>query len=87
MEHAVHKLQNLLEQLGLLADSPPMQNRASISDLFTQAYETHPLPGDILMAIRTNGSLKEITIMECTEHDGNVQYQGKHYVLEHDQLR
>jgi len=53
----------------------------------TEAYETDPLPGKILQAIRTNGSLKDITIAECTEQEGRIQYREKHYILESDQLR
>jgi len=38
-------------------------------------------------AIRINGSLKEITVAECMEQDGRVQYRGKQYVQERNQLR
>jgi len=86
MEQVVLKLQNLLRELGLLADSPPAQGRPSISDLMTNAYETDPVPGKILEAIHTNGSMKDITIAECTEHDGIILYRGKYYVPESDQL-
>jgi len=57
MEQVVLKPQNLRKQLHLLADSPPAQGRPSISDLMTQASVTHPLPGKILEAVCTNGSL------------------------------
>jgi len=86
MAQEVLKPQNLPEQLHLLADSPAMQGRPSLPELFIQAYETDPLPGKILEAIRTNGSLKDITIAECPEHNGRIQYQGKCYVLEDDRL-
>ena len=72
MEQVVLKTQNLLEQLRLLADSPPTQGHPSLFDLMTEADETDPLPENILNAIRTNGSLKEITVAECTEQDGRV---------------
>jgi len=87
MEKVVLKLQNLPRELRFLADSPPTQGHPSIPDLMTEAYETDPLPGKILEAIRTNGSLKDITIAECTEQDGRIQYRGKHYIPENDQLR
>jgi len=53
----------------------------------TEAYEMKPLSGEIVEAIRTNSSFKEIIIAECTEYDGKIQYRGKCYVLESDQLR
>ena len=74
MEQVVLKRQNLPEQLHLLADSSPAQGRPSISDLLVEAYETDPLPGRLFEAIWTNGSLKEITIAECTKEDGKLQY-------------
>jgi len=53
----------------------------------TEAYKTDPLPERILEAIRTKGSLKGITVAECTEQNGRIQYQGKCYIPEGDQLR
>jgi len=35
-----------------------------ISAVFDDAYETNPLPGRILEAVKTNGNLKEITVAE-----------------------
>jgi hypothetical protein len=67
MEQVVLKSQNLLRELRLLADNPLAQGRPSIPDLMARAYDTDLLPGKILEAIRTNGSLKEITVAECTE--------------------
>jgi len=81
------KPQNPPEQLCLLAESPPTQGRPSIPDFITKAYATDPLPGEIPEAIRTNGSLKVITLAEWTEHEGRVPYQGKCYVPQGDQLR
>jgi len=74
MEQVVLKLQNLPGELRLLADSPPGQGRPSIPDLMTEAYETDPLPGKIVKAVRMNGSLKDITIAEFTEQDWRIQY-------------
>ena len=67
MEQEDLERQTLPVQLRLLADGLPMQDRSSIPDLFTQPYETDPLPGQILEAIRANGSLKEITVAEFME--------------------
>ena len=74
MEQVVLKPRNLPKQLCLSADSPLALGRPSISDLMTEAYETDPLAGKILEAIHTNGSLKDITIAECTEKDGRILY-------------
>jgi hypothetical protein len=87
MKKVVLKLHNLPKELHLLADSPPAQGHPSISDLMTEAYETDPLPGKILEAIRTIGSLKHIMVAECTEQDGRIQYREKYYVPESDQLQ
>jgi len=87
MEQVVLKPQNLPEQLRLLADSPPVQGRPSISDLMTEAYQTDPLPGKILEAIRTNSGLQEITVAECTEKEGWLRYRGSLYVPDSDELR
>jgi len=86
MEQVVVKPQNLSEHLHLLADSLPTQGHPSISDLIAEACETNPLPGEILEAIPTNGSSKGITIAECTEQEGRIQYQGKYDVPENDRL-
>jgi len=69
----VLKLQILPEQLELLADGSPTQNRPSMSDDFNPANETDPLPEKIFIAIRTNGSLNEITVAEFIEQNGKVQ--------------
>jgi len=86
-EQVVVKLQNLPRELRLLVDSPPALGRPSSPDLMTEAYETDPLSGKILEAIRMIGSLKEIRVAECTEQERRIQYRGKKYVPESDQLR
>jgi len=83
----MEQAQNLLRELRLLADSPPAQGRPSIPDLMTEAYETDPVPGKMPEAICPNGSVKDNMVAECTKQDGRIQYRGKHYVLESDQLR
>ena len=83
----VLKPQNLPEQLRLLADSPPAQGCPCISDRITKAYETDPLPGKILEAIRAQNGLQEITIAECVEDGGRIGYRGSLYVPDSDELR
>jgi len=87
MEQVVLKPQNLPKELRLLVDSPPAQGHPSISDLMFGVYETDPLRGSILEAIRTNGSPRDVTIAECAEQDGTIQYRWKCYVPESHQRR
>jgi len=82
----VLKPQNLPKQLRLLADSLPAQGCPSIPDLMTEAYQTDPLPGKILEAIRTNSGLQEITVTECTDENGQLRYRGNLYVPDSDEL-
>jgi hypothetical protein len=67
MEQVVLKPHNLPEQLRISANEMPGQEVPLISDLFAQAYSDDPLPYKILEAIRQKGSLKDITVAECTE--------------------
>jgi hypothetical protein len=87
IEQVVLKPYNLPEQMRILANDMPGQQVPSIADLFIQAYKDDPVPSKILEAIRQEGSLREITVAECTEQEGQVLYRGKHYVPEGDQLR
>jgi len=87
MEQVVLKPHNLPEQLRISANDIPDQEVPSITDHFIQAYKDDPLPSRILEAVRQGASLKEITIAECTEQEGQVWYRGRRYVPEGDQLR
>jgi hypothetical protein len=60
MELVVVITQNRPEQLRLLADGQPVQDRPSLSDLAHVTSEIDLLLGKLLKAIRTEGSLKEI---------------------------
>jgi len=86
-EQVVLKLHNLPEQLRIAANGKPGQEASLISDLFAQAYVNDLLPNKILKATRQGDSLKDITVGECTEQEGQVWYRGKRYVPEGDQLR
>ena len=87
MEQVVLKPHNIPEQLRILANGLPVQERPLLFDLFNHAYQVDPVPGKILKAIWKGGSLKEITVAECAEKDGQVLYRGKHYVPEGEELR
>ena len=83
----VLKLQNLPEQLRLLAHTPPPKGRPFISDLMTKVYETDLLPGKQLEAIWMKNGLQEITIAECIEDGGRIRYRGNLSVTDKDKLR
>jgi len=85
-EQVVLTQQNLPEKLHLLADSPPTPGHPSFSNLIMKPYETDPLPGRILEAIRVKNGLQEITIAECIEDGGWIRYRGNLYVPDDDEL-
>jgi hypothetical protein len=87
MKQVVLKPHNLPEELRISANDMPVKEVPLISDLLTQAYMDDPLSKKILEAIRQGGSLKDITVSECTEREGKIWYRGKCYVPEGDQLR
>jgi len=66
LDLVVLKWQNLLQQLYLLADSPPRQGLHSISDLLESAILTDLLPGTNMEPMRTNGTIKDIMIAQCS---------------------
>jgi len=72
MKQVVLKPYNLPEQLRISANDMPEQDVPSIPDLFIQSYSDDPLPNRILEAIKQGGSLKDITVAECTEQEGQV---------------
>jgi len=67
MKLVVLKTLNRLQQLGLLADGPPVQDSSSLFDLYTQAYKIDLVPGKLLNATRIEGSHKAIPAAECME--------------------
>ena len=85
IERVILKPHNLPEQLRIEANGSPGQEASSVSDLSAQAYMDNPLCNMILKAIRQGDCLKEITVGECMEQEGQVWYRGKRYVAEGDQ--
>lgn len=86
VEQMVQKVQTLLEQFYLLADCWPTQSYPSGSNFSTDGYKTDQVSGEILEAIWTNRGLKELTIAECMQQSGPIQYRGKSYVPDDRQL-
>jgi hypothetical protein len=72
MEQVDLKPHILPEQLRISANEIPEQQPSRISDLCTQAYMDNLLPSKIVEAIKQGGSLKEISVAECTEQEGQV---------------
>jgi hypothetical protein len=72
MEQVVLKPHKLSEQFRISANDISVQEPPAISDLFAQAYIDDPLPNKILNAISQGVGLKDITITECTEQEGQV---------------
>jgi len=87
MEYMVLKLQNLPEQLLLLANSPHAKGGPSVTNHIHEAYVSDSFPGKILGAIWTQPELTEITIAHCMEIEGQIQYRGKLYVAGRGALR
>jgi hypothetical protein len=67
LNQVVLKPHNLLEQFRISANDMPGQEVPLLSYHFAQAYTDDPLPRKIIEAIRQGGSLKDITVAECTE--------------------
>jgi hypothetical protein len=86
MEQVVLKWDNLAEQLRISANGMSRLVTSSISDLVAQAYPDDPLPIKILNAIRHGDSLKDVTVGECTEQEGQAGYRRKGCVPEGAQL-
>jgi len=84
VEQVVLKPQNLLEQLGLLAYTPPVQNCPSISDLVSALRSTNLRRANIWEAIWTNSGLKVVAVVECLEEEGRICYRGSLYIQESD---
>jgi hypothetical protein len=87
MEQAMLKPHNLPEQLRISASDMTGQEVPSISVLFAQECVHDPLVNEILKATTQADSVKDITVAECTQQEGQVWYRGKRYVPEDDHFR
>jgi len=92
LELVVLELQNLLEQLCLLADRTPAQGHPSISDLMTEAYATDPLPRKIMEAIQMISGLRELlfqsVLRKMDRYDiGTIYMFQRVTVCAHSQFR
>jgi len=85
MEQVVLKPENHPEQLPILAND--LRKECSVQEHLEEASKRDGLVGRILEAVRPGTSMKEITVAECSEQDGQLFYRGKQYVPEDPELQ
>jgi hypothetical protein len=84
MEQVVLKPENLSKQLPIFATAMGEQ---TIQQQLEEALEKDELAMNIMKALRKRESVREITIEECSEEDGQLCYRGKIYIPENIQLQ
>ena len=85
MEQVVLKPQNLPEQLRILAND--LAKARPIQERLKEASDQDSLVGRILDAVRQGTSMREISVAECSEKEGQLYYRGKRYVPEDSGLQ
>jgi hypothetical protein len=86
MEQVVLKPENVPKQLRILANEMNVEER-TIQQHWEDALGKDKLVMKILKALEKGESVREITIGECLEEDGQLRYRGKRYVPEDIQLQ
>ena len=87
-QQAVLKLQNLPENMRLLASNTSTNGRPPLDSLFKEAYEADTFPERILAMLAQNEQhSKEISLADCDEKNSCLRYQECWYVPDHDPLR
>ena len=76
------------QNLGLLADIPPVNGRSQFDSLLEKAYEADPFPLEII-ALLCDGqrTCKQITLNECEIREEPLYYRDRLYIPKHDELR
>jgi ribonuclease HI len=85
MEQVVLKAENLPEQLRILAND--LRKECSLQEQLKETSEQDGLGGRILDAVRQGTSMREITVAECSEVEGQLYYRWKRYVPEDPELQ
>jgi hypothetical protein len=85
MEQVVLKPENLPEQLRILASD--LRGERSVQEQLEEALKQDGLVKRIHDAVRQGTSMKEITVAECSEQEGQLYYRGKRYVPEDPELQ
>jgi len=81
----VLKPQNVPEQLRILAND--LTNACSVQEQLRKASKQDDLTGRILEAVRQGTSMRDITVAECSEREGQLYYRGRRYVPENPELQ
>ena len=89
LQRAVLKPQNLPEQpLHLMADTPPVPGRITLTQLFKDGYEADPFPRQVIkMLADGTRQCKQISLADCTVASDRLFYKECAYVPEFDPLR
>jgi hypothetical protein len=85
MEQVVLKPENLPEQLRILAND--LKEACSIQEQLGKAMREDDFAQKIFKAVREGTSMKEITVAECSEQNGELFCRGKQYVPENPELQ
>jgi hypothetical protein len=85
MEQVALKLQNVPEQLRILTND--LIKVCSVQEQLRAASEQDDLIGRILDVVRRGTLMREITVSECSEKDGQLYYRGRRYVPEDPELQ
>jgi len=85
MEQVVLKPQNLPEQLRILANDRIRVH--SVQEQLREASERDGFVGRVLDAIRQGTSMREITVAECSEKEGQLYFRERKYVPEDPELQ
>jgi hypothetical protein len=87
-QQAVLKPQNLPDNLRLMAENPPSTGPSSLETLFDKGYEADPFPQRVLeMLAKGTRISKDISLADCSEHQGRLMYRGCFYVPDYAPLR
>jgi hypothetical protein len=85
---AVLKPQNLLDNLRLLADTPPGNGQLPLDQDISEATKMDGFAQNILAILREGKKhCRELSLSECQEQDSHLLYQQRWYIPESDPLQ
>jgi hypothetical protein len=85
MEQVVPKPANLPEQLQILANDQWKENL--VHEQLEEASKQDSLIPKVLDVVRQGTLMKEITLAECAEENGQLYYRGRRYIPEDPELQ
>ena len=89
-ERQAHQKQTIpkSQNLGLLADIPPMNGLTRFDSLLANAHETDPFPSKIIaLLLDRRPTCKKISLNECEIQDNRLYYRDRLLISDHDELR